>query len=224
MSWITMLWSMDAAFCFTLAGIYLLVWSKERDGWVHLLFSCSAVAAGVIACIELISMRTETTAQYEMLLRWAQLPVWLLILSLVWFVRLYFRAGRPWLAWSICGLRTLALILNFVFTPNIIYREITSLRHLSWWGGEIGLGAGGRSKSLGAGWPTQCALAPCFFGGCHHYRLAAWRPATCPRCRRERDLFHHVVARASGAGDLGSYPIAILHQLPVPRDRCGDGL
>ena len=131
-----MLWSMDAAFCFTLAGIYLLVWSKERDGWVHLLFSCSAVAAGVIACIELISMRTETTAQYGMLLRWTQLPVWLLVVSLVWFVRLYLRAGRPWLAWSICGLRTLALILNFAFTPNIIYREITSLRHLSWWGGE----------------------------------------------------------------------------------------
>jgi len=131
-----MLWSMDAAFCFTLAGIYLLVWSKERDGWVHLLFSCSAVAAGVIAGIELISMRIETTAQYGMLLRWAQLPVWLLVLSIVWFVRLYLRAGRPWLAWSICGLRTLALILNFIFTPNLNFREITSLRHLSWWGGE----------------------------------------------------------------------------------------
>ena len=136
MSWITMLWSMDAAFCFTLAGIYLLVWSKERDGWVHLLFSCSAVAAGVIAGIELISMRTETTAQYGMLLRWAQLPVWLLVLSIVWFVRLYLRAGRPWLAWSICGLRTLALILNFVFTPNLNFREITSLRHISHGGEE----------------------------------------------------------------------------------------
>ena len=136
MSWITVVWSMDAAVCFTLAGIYLLVWCKQREGWVHLLFSCSAVAAGVIAGFELASMRAETTAQYGALIRWAHLPVWMLIVSVVWFVRLYLRAGRPWLAWSVCGLRTLALVLNFVFTPNLNYREITSLRHLSWWGGE----------------------------------------------------------------------------------------
>jgi len=136
MSWITVVWSMDAAVCFTLAGIYLLVWCKQREGWVHLLFSCSAVAAGVIAGFELASMHAETTAQYGVLLRWAHLPVWVLIVSVVWFVRLYLRAGRPWLAWSVCGLRTLALALNFLFTPNLNYREITSLRHLAWWGGE----------------------------------------------------------------------------------------
>ena len=136
MSWITVVWSMDAAVCFTLAGIYLLVWCKQRDGWVHLLFSCSAVAAGVIAGFELAAMHAATTAQYGELIRWAHLPVWMLIVSVVWFVRLYLRAGRPWLAWSVCGLRTLALALNFLFTPNLNYREITSLRHLAWWGGE----------------------------------------------------------------------------------------
>jgi PAS domain S-box-containing protein len=136
MSWVTLLWSMDAALCFTLAGIYLLVWWKQRERWVHLLFACSALAAGVIAGCELISMRAETTAQYGAILRWAHLPVWMLIVSVVWFVRLYLRAGRPWLAWSVCGLRTVALVLNFLLTPNLNYREITSLRHLSWWGGE----------------------------------------------------------------------------------------
>ena len=137
MSWVTLLWSMDAAFCFTLAGIYLLVWSKQRERWEHLLFSCSALAAGVIAGLELTTMRAETTVQYGALLRWAHLPVWMLIVSVVWFVHLYLRAGRRWLVWTVCGLRTLALVLNFLFTPNINYREITSLRHLSWWGGEM---------------------------------------------------------------------------------------
>ena len=136
MSWVTLFWSMDAAFCFTLAGIYLLVWWKQRKGWVHLLFSCGALAAGTIAGFELMSMRTETTVQYGALLRWAHLPVWILIVSVVWFVRFYLRAGRLWLAWSICGLRTPALVLNFLFTPNLNFREITRLRHLSWWGGE----------------------------------------------------------------------------------------
>ncbi len=136
MSWVTLLWSMDSAFCFTLAGIYLLVWFKHREAWENLLFSCSALAAGAIAGLELATMRAETTAQYGTLLRWAQLPVWMFIVSVVWFVHLYLRAGRRWLVWSVCGLRTLALVLNFLFTPNLNYREITSLRHLSWLGGE----------------------------------------------------------------------------------------
>jgi len=136
MSWVTLLWSMDSAFCFTLAGIYLLVWFKHREAWENLLFSCSALAAGAIAGLELATMRAETTAQYGALLRWAHLPVWMLIVSVVWFVHLYLRAGRRWLVWSVCGLRTLALVLNFLFTPNLNYREITSLRHLSWLGGE----------------------------------------------------------------------------------------
>ena len=131
-----MLWSMDGALCFTLAGIYLLVWFKQREKWEHLLFSCSALAAGVIAGFELASMQAETTAQYGAVLRWAHLPVWMLFVSLVWFVHLYLRAGRRWLVWTVCGLRTLVLVLNFLFKPNLNFREITSLRHLSWWGGE----------------------------------------------------------------------------------------
>src|SRR5260370_12412352 len=136
MSWVTLLWSMDSALCFTVAGIYLLVWFKHREAGEHLLFSCSALAAGAIAGLELTTMRAETTAQYGALLRLAHLPVWMLIVSVVWFVHLYLRAGRRWLVWSVCGLRTLALVLNFLFTPNLNYRESTSLRHLSWLGGE----------------------------------------------------------------------------------------
>jgi len=133
---------MNAAACLTLAGIYLVVWYKQRQSWVHLLFSCSAVAAAAIAMIELALMRADTTGQYGVILRWAQLPVWVLVVSLVFFVRLYLRAGQPWLAWSICGLRTLALVLTFLFTPNLNYREITSLRHLSWWGEMVSVPVG----------------------------------------------------------------------------------
>ena len=136
MSWITVVWSMNAAACLTLAGIYLLVWCKQREDWAHLLFSLSAVAAATIAAFELAMMHSETVGQYEALVRWIHLPTWVLVLSFVGFVRLYLHAGRPWLAWSICGLRTLVLILNFILTPNLNFRRITSLRQFSWWGGE----------------------------------------------------------------------------------------
>src|SRR5437763_14349194 len=137
MSWITIVWSMNAAACLTLAGIYLLVWCKQRQNWAHLLVSFTAVATAAIAAFESAMMHAETIGQYDALLRWIHVPVWVLVISFVSFVRLYLHAGRRWLAWSICCLRTLVLILNFVFTPNLNFRHITSLRQFSWGGGEI---------------------------------------------------------------------------------------
>src|SRR5438094_4055206 len=133
---IIIVWSMNAAACLTLAGFYCVVWCKQRENWVHLLFSSSAVAAAAIAAFELAMMHAQTVGRYEALLRWIHVPVWVLVVSFVGFVRLYLHAGRSWLAWGICGLRTLVLTLNFIFTPNLNYRQITSLRQFSW-GGEI---------------------------------------------------------------------------------------
>jgi PAS domain S-box-containing protein len=125
---------MNAGACFVLAGVYFVVWCNQRASWPHLLFSCSAVAAAVMGLIELAMLHSRTVAEYAALIRWIHLPVWVLILSFVAFVRLYLRAGRVWLAWSIYGLRTLVLIINFISTPNINFRAITSIRHFSWWG------------------------------------------------------------------------------------------
>jgi two-component system sensor kinase FixL len=136
MSWITIVWSMNAAACLTLAAIYLVVWCKQRQGSAHLVFSITAVAAAAIAGFELAMMHAGTVGQYEALIRWIHVPVWVLTIAFVAFVRLYLHVGRPWLAWTICGLRTLVLILNFILTPNLNFRQITSLRHFSW-GGEM---------------------------------------------------------------------------------------
>ena len=127
---------MNAGACLTLAGFYCLVWCKQRENWVYLLFSSSAVAAAAIAAFELAMMHAGTVGRYEALVRWIHVPTWVLVVSFVSFVLLFLHAGRPWLAWSICGLRTLVLILNFIFTPSINFRQITSLRQFSW-GGEI---------------------------------------------------------------------------------------
>jgi two-component system, LuxR family, sensor kinase FixL len=65
-----------------------------------------------------------------------------LVVSLVGFVRLYLRIGRPWLAWTVCGLRTLALLLNFLVGQNLNYREITQLRHISFLGESVSVAVG----------------------------------------------------------------------------------
>src|SRR6266516_4505541 len=136
MSWITVVWSMNAAACLTLAAFYCAVWCKQRENWVHLLFSCSAIAAAAISAFELGMLNAQTVERYQALVRWIHLPTWVLTVSFVAFVRLYLRAGGRWLAWSIYGLRTLVLILNFISPVSVNFRTITDIHHFSW-GGEI---------------------------------------------------------------------------------------
>jgi two-component system, LuxR family, sensor kinase FixL len=136
MSWVTLAWSMNVGACLALAAIYFGVWCKQRETWIYLLFSFIAAATAAIAVLELQLIRAGTAEQYGAILRWRSVPVWMLVVSLLGFTRLYFRAGRSWLAWIVCGTRTLAVILNFTFVPNLSYRDITSVRQVVWWGGE----------------------------------------------------------------------------------------
>ena len=139
MNWLTVFWSINVGACLTLALMYLAVWCRERESFVRLLFSCIAASAALIAAYELQLIRADTSEEYCAILRWRAVPVWVLVLSLVGFTRLYLRAGRSWLAWTACSLKTLTLIVNFVFTPSLYYLEINALRQLSWGGEEASI-------------------------------------------------------------------------------------
>src|SRR5215470_18256513 len=134
MNWVTVIWSMNAGACLTLAAFYGAVWCKQRGNSVYFLFSCSAVAAAIISAFELWMLNATTVEQYQLLMRWIHVPVWVLTLSFVAFVRLYLHAGRRWLAWSIYALRTVVLILNFTFPVSINFTTMTGVRQLSWSG------------------------------------------------------------------------------------------
>jgi signal transduction histidine kinase len=145
MSLVTIVWSMVAAACLTLAAMHLLVWSRRRSAWAHLLFSLSATAIAAYAGCELWMMLSGTPREFGMALRWAHVPAWVIVVSLAVFVRLYLRAGRLWLAWAVCGVRTLALLLNFGPAPNLNYREISTLRHVPFLGDTVSVGEGVRN-------------------------------------------------------------------------------
>lgn len=117
-----------------MALLQFVVWSKHRAARASLVFSLGAVAVAVFAAMELALMRAETPAQFGTIARWIHVPGWLLIVSIVGFVRLYLNAGRRWLAWTVVAVRTLSLVLNFVVSPNINYREITALRRIPFLG------------------------------------------------------------------------------------------
>jgi len=142
MSWVTVIWSMVASACLTLAVVHLLAWWRQRTDRASALFIVSALGTALLAFVELRSLHAETPGEYGVVLRWAHVPFWVVFVALVGFVRLYFRAGRPWLAWTACGLRTLSLFLDFAFTPNLQYRHITGLRHVRFFGDFVSVPEG----------------------------------------------------------------------------------
>jgi PAS domain S-box-containing protein len=137
MRWVTVIWSVGAGACLTLAFLQFIVWWKDRAAHANLVFSVLAIAVASFAALELASMRAETHEQFGTAVRWMHVSAWVMIVSTVGFVRLYLKAGRKWLAWAVIGVRTLSLILNFVFSPNINYRQITTLRHISFLGESV---------------------------------------------------------------------------------------
>jgi two-component system sensor kinase FixL len=130
MSLITIIWSVSASACLTLAGINFLFWCRNRKAWVNLLFSLTAISTAAWAFCELRMIRADTPAEFATVLKWGHIAVWLIVVFLVWFVQFYLKAGRSWLAWTACGLRTSALLLNFLTGQNLNYREISSLGHV----------------------------------------------------------------------------------------------
>ena len=89
------------------------------------------------AVFEMALMRAQTPEQFGELLRWYHVPLGVLVVSLIWFVRLYLRAGRLWLAWLVTGLRVVVLALTFSLDPNLNFREITGLNPIFIWGETI---------------------------------------------------------------------------------------
>ena len=141
MSWVTVIWSMIAAACLTLAGMHLIIWLKQPKALGSLLFSVSALGTASMAACELWVMVSQTTEQITTAMRWMHVPIAVTVVALVGFVRVYLRAGRPWLAWTAAGMRLLVLAINFIVFPNVIYREIKPIQKFPFLGELVAIPA-----------------------------------------------------------------------------------
>ncbi|MDO9214477.1 MAG: ATP-binding protein [Methylococcales bacterium] len=136
MNWITIVWPMMAASILTLALLHLVVWFKQRQQVAHLFFAIAALGVAVMSGMELIVMRSVSIPQVVLLMRWLHLPLLVVWIAIICYVRYYFNAGRLWLAWTACYLRIFALILSFTTGQNLFFSEITHLKQVAIFGGE----------------------------------------------------------------------------------------
>jgi PAS domain S-box-containing protein len=137
MNWVEIAWAMMAAASLTLGFIHLLVWSKQRSRYAHLAFFVLATSVAAFSAFELSMMRAPTPAAYAAAVRWAHVPICVIVLSIVGFVHFYFDAGRLWLAYAAAAFRLLTLLLNFVTGVNVNFQDVTALGRATLWGGVV---------------------------------------------------------------------------------------
>jgi len=142
MSWVTVIWSMCAAASLTLAFVHALVWANDRGARSSLLFALVALGAAGYAFCEMWVLQAPTPEEFVLAVRWTHVPLWLWTVSLAGFVCTYLRAGRAWLLWSVVGLRTLGLVLNFLTGENLNFLEITSFQRVPFLGEPVAMASG----------------------------------------------------------------------------------
>lgn len=75
MNWVTAIWSLVASACLTLALVHLVTWWRQAGARVNLVFALSAVSTALFAGCELWMMKSRTSAEYGVAVRWLHLPV-----------------------------------------------------------------------------------------------------------------------------------------------------
>ena len=141
MSWVTVVWSMAAAACLTLSAVHVSVALRQRS-LPSAFFAASGFSVAAVAAFEFALMRVDTPESYGQLGRWFHVPVFLLVVSFVLFVRTFLNAGRLWLAAAAIATRGAALVINFLHDPNLNFREISGIRHIRFLGEEISVPVG----------------------------------------------------------------------------------
>jgi PAS domain S-box-containing protein len=137
MNWIDIAWTMMASASLTLALFHLVVWHRQRSEYAYLVFCVLAVSVAGLAAFELVVVRAQTPAEYLQGARLAQVPVVLIVLSIIAFVRLYFGAGRMWLACAAGGLRVIVTLVTAASGTTPQFEQVTALDHVAVLGAVI---------------------------------------------------------------------------------------
>ena len=207
MSWVTVIWSMVASACLTLAVIYFLVWWSNRTAWANLLFAMTAASTAAFTLCELRQMRVGTSGELLSAMRWTHVALLGVLVSTAWFVTFYLGAGRRWLAWTVSGLRAFYLLVAFLIWGNVNYLEITSLRRVPFLGDSVTVFEGIPNPWMLFGYATMLLIL-IFVADAS---VTAWR-------RGERRKALMIGGSVEFFLLLGTVQAALVHwaQLPIP--------
>ena len=136
MNILTIAWSMASATCFVFALLFLFIWLKNIQNKYYIFFIFAAIGAGFSALTELWAMQTTKLETYRSAMVWQNGAIFILLVSLVWFIDQYFQTARRWLTITITSLWSLAVLINAFSPDSLTYSNIQGLKRILLpWGG-----------------------------------------------------------------------------------------
>ena len=203
MSLVTIVYSMIAGVCFTLAAVHLPVWLRNREARATLAFAVAAVCSGAIACGELLMLTAATPAEYAAAQKWNNVPIALLLVALA-ALRLPLPARRPALAGDD---RDRPAAGRHWRSISASARTSTSSRSRRWSVDSLpGRGGGRRDRReqpLDGDHPARRVRADAVLRRCEPHRLAPRPPDRGAPGRRQPDVLHAGKRRPFRAGRSG---------------------
>lgn len=130
----TIAWPMVIGACLTLALINLRIALGDVRRAPHMFFFSSALAVAAVSVFELSVLRSNDLEHCRLLLRWASVPLALMVASVAGFVWSFFGTGRSWLALIGTSLCTVAQLQNLL-APQPVIRNPVALRQVESFGG-----------------------------------------------------------------------------------------
>ncbi len=134
MNWMTILWPMVAGACVTLALINLRVAMGDGRRAPHIFFFLSALAVAAISGMELALLQADDLERCQTVLRWAAVPIAIMVSSVAGFVWSFFGTGRAWLALAGTGLLLLSELANLLSAVPAV-RHAIAIRKVEAFGG-----------------------------------------------------------------------------------------
>ena len=213
MSLVTVVWSMIAAACLTLAAVHLPVWWRNREARATLAFGIAAASTAAIAFGELVMLKAPTPEVYATAVRWVHVPIAVLMVALAGFAFHYLGAGRRWLAGAAIGLRLLSLVINFSVGQNLNWLEVQALRDVVFLGEVVRVPVGVSNPWMAIG-QLSVLLLTGLLRRRQRDRLATRSTRSRPRRRRHPGLAHAFRRPpggrcCSGAGSRRPYVLSL---------------
>jgi len=119
-----------------LGVIHLMVLTRLKDRPEHLFAALMGLSAGVMALSEASYLGEPSLQGYRIAMEVQNVSVAVMLISMTWFARLRFKAGRSWLAWSITALWTTLATISVLGPGNIAFLSIDGLTTMTTAWGE----------------------------------------------------------------------------------------
>ena len=156
MNWITIVWPMAIAACLTLAAIHAQIALRlaGRERHAHVYFTLSALAVAATGGFELTLLQTHDFETYQNLMLLAQVPIWLMMISLAGFTWNFLERGWRRAARCAVVLISATMIVNFCVPREMTIRHATRLfTEETLWGARFTL------AGMDYGWLAACESA-----------------------------------------------------------------